>query len=70
MSDKHECSSSNCTSCRDVVARTYFELMSRGYGDEDAFRAADHVLALRHPAYSKGERTALISHWLFNEMDL
>jgi hypothetical protein len=38
-----------CTTCRNVVVRTYREMRQHGTGDRIAFNAALNVLTLRHP---------------------
>ena len=38
-----------CGACRVVVVRTYREMRTAGHDDRAAFRAALHVLGLRHP---------------------
>jgi hypothetical protein len=38
-----------CGTCREVVLRTYREMRAAGRDDRASFRAALHVLVLRHP---------------------
>lgn len=53
-----------CESCRLAVTRTYQELRKRGEDQITAFRAAMHVLALRHPGQRRALRADLVLSWL------
>ena len=44
--------------------RAYRELWGLGRDDYSAFRAAVHVLSLRHPERNPRECTDLVSEWL------
>ena len=54
----------HCTSCETAVVRAYRELRGLGRDDYSAFRAAVHVLSLRHPERNPRECTDLVSEWL------
>lgn len=41
--------------CRTILLRTYTEMRKTGCGDEHAFWAAAHVLALRHPGLNRDD---------------
>jgi hypothetical protein len=50
--------------CRTILLRTYTELRATGCGDERAFRAAMHVLALRHPGQNRDYYAGLAAQWI------
>ena len=50
--------------CRGILLRTYAELRASGCGDEHAFKAATHVLALRHPGQNRDYYAGLAAQWI------
>jgi hypothetical protein len=62
------CSDQHCTECRSILLRTYRELRAGGYGDEKAFQAATHVLALRHPGHDRDYYVGLAAQWIEAEV--
>ena len=61
---EHEENHEICESCREAVTRTFRELWLKGEDEETAFRAALHVLALRHPRRPPAMRTGDVLRWL------
>jgi hypothetical protein len=47
------CDEASCTSCLDVISRTYKELLERGDDDHDAFLLCVNLLELRHPGHER-----------------
>ena len=50
------CDEAGCTSCQDVISRTYEELLERGDDDHDAFLLCVNLLELRHPGHEPGQQ--------------
>jgi len=64
VNDDSEFCTDGCETCRSAVIRTYRELRLSGSDEGSAYRAALHVLALRHPERSREECALLASQWL------
>jgi hypothetical protein len=59
-----ECACESSVGCREVIVRAYRQLRARGRDDVSAFRAAVHVLDLRHPESRGARNLASAARWL------
>ncbi len=56
------------SACGRIVARTYRELIARGYGDQDAFRSAVSVYRIRHPE-AGSDAPFVVAGWICEESE-